>query len=338
MIFNTMPFATSRPNMTFGAPFQGHDPFMSGFHSPSQLNRIPAEPAAFEIPIKRMDRQSPAPGRPSGESPDSVVYNIPIHVEGRDDGHAVPQRQFPADRRPQSPRTRTPDQQMPAGDASSRQLRPGVSASKQRSVTPEVIRDEEAPISSIPVHMETTSKPRDRSNSPAPAPKKKKTPQEQIDEANSRLQELRQEVENFSGSSSDKQYRYLDEMLTRLLISLDNVDTEGNEQLRLARKETVRSIQQCADFLESKGKEDQPAEEMSQTQPEAPAAEPNDSAPDSNSDENVIPASAMEQPEKMDTQPSDDGNCDADESPIPTASSNTEAKDQADSCSNESHL
>jgi hypothetical protein len=202
--------------------------------------------------------------------------------------------------------------------------------------------------------METSPKPRDRSNSPAPAPKKKKTPQEQIEEANTRLQELRQEVENFSGTSSDKQYRYLDEMLTRLLISLDNVDTEGNEQLRISRKETVRSIQQCADVLESKGKaihhmDDQPAEGMSQAEPEAPASDPTDSTPEQEGQETAVPAAAAEPPnpqqvdeqsEQMETEPSAcDNNVVADENPIPTASSDMSAVPaEAETCSNESHL
>ena len=283
MLFHTMPIGGSafRPDMEFGAVsapirFQGRDPYLNSSSPVLQHSPSPSRfsPHLTEVPIKRMDRQSPVTSRPC-ESPDSVVYNIPIQVEGRDDGPAAPQRQFPPDRRPQSPRTHQPENQTPAsfGHAiGGRQVRPGVTASRLRSATPEMATDDASPVrTTVPVHMDT-SKPRDRSCSPAPAPKKKKTPQEQIEEANARLAELREEVGKFSGSSSDKHYRYLDEMLTRLLISLDNVETEGNEQLRLARKETVKSIQQCADILEGKGKceNQQPAERDAQLGQQAP--------------------------------------------------------------------
>lgn len=305
MLFDTMPFGASAfgPDMRFGtvsAPilFQGRDPYL---YSPSpDLQHSPSQFLPTEIPIKHMDRKSPAPSRQCDES-EPVVYNIPIRVEGRDDGPAVPQRQFPADRRPQSPRTQRPENQMPASDATGRQMKPGLSASRLRSATPESSA-EEVPVRSIPVHMETSSKPRDRSSSPAPAPKRKKTPQEQIDEANARLKELREDVETFSGTSCDKQYRYLDEMLTRLLISLDNVETEGNEQLRVARKETIRSIQQCADVLENKVKvsqEEQPIDRQGVSttptpgQPDATISELENGAADETTSQTEVPAHEM---------------------------------------------
>ncbi|KFM60134.1 BAG domain-containing protein Samui, partial [Stegodyphus mimosarum] len=39
-------------------------------------------------------------------------------------------------------------------------------------------------------------------------------------------------VENFSGTVKDKQYRYLDEMLTRCMLKLDDIDTMGDEMVR----------------------------------------------------------------------------------------------------------
>lgn len=60
------------------------------------------------------------------------------------------------------------------------------------------------------------------------------------------------DVENFTGKKNDKQYLYLDEMLTRNLIKLDNIETEGKENIRQARKEAIRCIQKCIAVLESK--------------------------------------------------------------------------------------
>lgn len=50
----------------------------------------------------------------------------------------------------------------------------------------------------------------------------------------------------------DKQYVYLDEMLTRQLLHLDNVDPAGHDNVRQARKNAIKSIQQCISVLESR--------------------------------------------------------------------------------------
>lgn len=60
------------------------------------------------------------------------------------------------------------------------------------------------------------------------------------------------EIQEFSGSLKDKKYRYLDEMLTRCMIKLDDVDTMGNENVRTVRKNAVKKVQAQIDLLESK--------------------------------------------------------------------------------------
>ena len=59
-------------------------------------------------------------------------------------------------------------------------------------------------------------------------------------------------MESFSGKQGDKEYRFLDEMLTRLLIKLDNIDSQGFEEVRMARKSSIVSVQQTVSLLESK--------------------------------------------------------------------------------------
>ncbi|XP_038211750.1 BAG domain-containing protein Samui isoform X2 [Zerene cesonia] len=63
---------------------------------------------------------------------------------------------------------------------------------------------------------------------------------------------LMTEVENFTGTKKDKKYLYLDEMLTRNLIKLDNIETDGKENIRQARKEAIKCIQKCIAVLEAK--------------------------------------------------------------------------------------
>lgn len=61
------------------------------------------------------------------------------------------------------------------------------------------------------------------------------------------------EVEQFTGTSrKDKQYKYLDEMLTQNLLKLDTIDTEGKENIKQARREAIKCINICIAALEKK--------------------------------------------------------------------------------------
>jgi len=65
--------------------------------------------------------------------------------------------------------------------------------------------------------------------------------------------ELHTAVEQFTGADkSSKQFRYLEEMLTRLLLRLDGVDSAGVEGIRTMRKDAIVSIQAILDQLELK--------------------------------------------------------------------------------------
>ena len=54
-------------------------------------------------------------------------------------------------------------------------------------------------------------------------------------------------------AKTDKQYLYLEEMLMRQLIRLDNVETEGKDEVRMARKQAVKEIQATISKLEAIG-------------------------------------------------------------------------------------
>ena len=63
---------------------------------------------------------------------------------------------------------------------------------------------------------------------------------------------LQEDVDEFVGKKSDKSYRYLEELLTKELLELDSVETQGLDTVRLARKEAVKRIQLILDRLEKK--------------------------------------------------------------------------------------
>lgn len=67
-----------------------------------------------------------------------------------------------------------------------------------------------------------------------------------------RVQLLQEDVDEFVGKKSDKSYRCLEELLTKELLELDSVETQGQENVRQARKEAVQRIQAILDQLERK--------------------------------------------------------------------------------------
>ncbi|KAM6226062.1 BAG family molecular chaperone regulator 4 [Porphyrio hochstetteri] len=65
--------------------------------------------------------------------------------------------------------------------------------------------------------------------------------------------QLEEEVDEFVGKKTDKSYRLLEEMLTKLLLELDSIETGGQDAVRQARKESVHRIQAILEKLERKG-------------------------------------------------------------------------------------
>lgn len=100
------------------------------------------------------------------------------------------------------------------------------------------------------------TQPRQETPPPKPAPpqqqSKSLSPIEQIQAIQKEVSNLMGRVEKFAGKPKDKEYLYLDEMLTRNLLKLDNIDTQGQENIRSARKEAVRCIEKTISVLEAK--------------------------------------------------------------------------------------
>ena len=63
---------------------------------------------------------------------------------------------------------------------------------------------------------------------------------------------LGHQVECFHGQKGDKEYLTLEELLTRNLLQLDNIDTSGNDEIRQQRKIAVQTTQGYLDKLEQK--------------------------------------------------------------------------------------
>lgn len=92
-------------------------------------------------------------------------------------------------------------------------------------------------------------RPKQRSVSPAPA---NLSPMEQIGVIMQELDKLTPKVEGYQGGKKDKDYLYMEEMMTRLLLKLDNIEAEGKDEVRQARRQAVKKVQATLDQLELK--------------------------------------------------------------------------------------
>lgn len=131
--------------------------------------------------------------------------------------------------------------------------------------SPDLYNNQPAEDSSVSKHNEEARKVPNANKSDdageASAPKRKPSKEEivqgQIEKVQMKVAELAKRIAAFRGDKKDKEYLYLDEMLTRHMLSLDGVETNGNDELRKLRKESIRSINRCLSMLDSKAKGEQ---------------------------------------------------------------------------------
>ncbi|KAG5831264.1 hypothetical protein ANANG_G00301950 [Anguilla anguilla] len=81
-----------------------------------------------------------------------------------------------------------------------------------------------------------------------------------------RVQRLEQEVKCFDGKKNDKRYLILEELLMKELLALDSVDPEGRADVRQARRDGVRRVQNILEGLEAIGEEPEPPVSENTTQ------------------------------------------------------------------------
>lgn len=201
------------------------------FHPPPNFSR------SFGTPFNKTYRQGPQPfvqqkaypqtAFARGASPqrsqspkptDEHFVKVPVH-------HETPKAE------PPSRAQKSPQQHQPPPPKSPQQHQPPPPKSPQQQPPPQ--REQTPP-------QPKTQQP--SSNDPIT----------QILSIQTDVLNLMTDVENFTGTKKDKRYLFLDEMLTRNLIKLDNIETDGKENIRQARKEAIKCIQKCIAVLEAK--------------------------------------------------------------------------------------
>lgn len=108
-----------------------------------------------------------------------------------------------------------------------------------------------------PNHLQDATPPPAPAQAPAPSqpgppPVSQNPSLARVQEVMARVLLLQEDVDEFVGKKTDKNYRCLEELLTKELLVLDSVETRGQENVRQARKEAVQRIQAILDQLERK--------------------------------------------------------------------------------------
>ena len=88
---------------------------------------------------------------------------------------------------------------------------------------------------------------------PKPQPTKvTKSSQQKCEEVKSELENLEKEIESFSGAKTDRSYRRLEELLTRCLLKLDEIE-KGDESFNQFRKGLINYANRMGEILDLKG-------------------------------------------------------------------------------------
>ncbi|NXY87526.1 BAG3 regulator, partial [Alcedo cyanopectus] len=87
-----------------------------------------------------------------------------------------------------------------------------------------------------------------------------------------KVQMLEQAVNSFEGKKTDKKYLMIEEYLTKELLALDSVDPEGRADVRQARRDGVRKVQNILEKLEQKAEDVPEPVQVDGLQPNLPEA------------------------------------------------------------------
>jgi len=205
--------------------------------------------------------QGPPPGPiPMGYLPRDDLEEQPQDVQ---QPPVPPQRQ-----RPQQPQP-SPSPQPPEPKQASRKS--SNEAGSRKSSESESKKDPLVNVIPIKVDFGRPESPRPKQSSRAPSQEPAKTqpgssqssrnpaPTKPLDPKIAKLEKIKEDVESlldkietFQGKKTDKEYLYLEEMMTRHLLALDGIEPEGNTEIRQMRKESINSVNRCLSMLDRK--------------------------------------------------------------------------------------
>ena len=245
-----------------------------------------SEPTVRHIPIRVEGREEPVLNHsdsfstrkpsdfyPSGVKVERRAQHPPttLKVNQGQDPAASQNKDRPVQQEPTSPLSPIPsDQPIPMGytEADNAAVKNGQKANNdsEEPSSPQSMPTGPIPMPCSPNFMQTSqdqnqeeqqSSEQQPQNEAATAKNEDKKPDPcmmQLDKIMDNVRELDKKIQEFKGDKKSKEYRYLDEMLTRNLIKLDEIDSGGRDDVRKKRKESIQRINRFLSVLETKAK------------------------------------------------------------------------------------
>ncbi|XP_041065697.1 BAG family molecular chaperone regulator 3 [Carcharodon carcharias] len=149
----------------------------------------------------------------------------------------------------------------------------------------------ERPAAYIPIQVtrQQPHKPQPKTERKTPSPAKSNTQQEEgvvpeikpiateesqthpglvkVEKILQKVHRLEEDVNLFEGAGTDKHYLMIEELLTKELLALDSVDPEGRDDVRQARRDGVKKVQNLLEQLEQKASMGPEAKSFPEPQP-----------------------------------------------------------------------
>lgn len=222
------------------------------------------------------------PYRDSSDYRSGIVRNIPIIIEGRNQkvssnkdntppGRSPPQMQQPS-RPPHWNRPVDdphfgfgPSHDFPSQDdffkfsGMPHQQQQSYSYEQPNQHTQPGFQQPQNVFTQQPNYQPTQKTPYQQDESENQFQQREKTPEppkdikmETISAVRASVTELQEKVDKFEDKEKNKEFLYIDEMLTRALLQLDNIDPDGRDDVRQARRNLIKDINNTISKLEKK--------------------------------------------------------------------------------------
>ena len=236
LVYPPQPQQQRYPQPNYQSQQQAYPPAQQGY---PQQQTYPQQPNSFQ------ERQRfPTPEECPPPQHQQVVHSIPII---RDDANEQAKEGFGTwPRQPKQTRASA----FPSEAESQQKMEPVSKLGSQKYRDQNQNANDE-PDAGKPA-VEKVSKTDNGVKTEPPKPQMPKTPIELIADIANGCKELEDRVMNFKGTKADKEYKFLEEMLTRSILKLDGIESGADDNIRQARKRAVREIQSFLDQLELK--------------------------------------------------------------------------------------
>ncbi|KAG8435806.1 hypothetical protein GDO86_013665, partial [Hymenochirus boettgeri] len=228
--------------------FQSHYPVYHKIQDERDSRPIPVQ-TTIRTTSKPVSSREGSPIPNMAHSPATFIVQPAMEKPQVQQIHREPPPKVPTEIEPVSPNvepTQVPKQTSPEGNVHRTSLQPAESEVKK-------------PPSPVPMPpLEEPALPQEPTTKPRPEelePQQKHPGVLQVERILDRVRKLEDAVSGFQGGKNNKLYLLLEEELTKMLLALDSVDPEGRADVRQARRDGVRKVQNILETLEQKTSE-----------------------------------------------------------------------------------